>query len=139
MTDPKPVKTRPARRAPPAVGRYSSKVFAALATRTQYADPDLAARWTELVGRDLAALCRPGRLSGGRIGAALEVRAVSAAAAARVQFEAEAMRRRLNGYLGPGRIGHISVVHHAGPHAAAGPLGAALSRFRASVNSKKEG
>ena len=134
-----PVKTRPARRPPPSIGRYSSKIFAELAGRTNYVDPALASRWVELVGPEIAALCRPGRLTGGRIGATLEVFAPSGAAASRAQFEAETMRRRLNEYLGPGRVGRITVLQRAAKAAAepAGPLGAALSRFRASVTQKK--
>ncbi len=139
MSGDAPVKTRPAREPPPAIGRYSSKIFADLAGRTNYVDPALAARWADLVGPEIAALCRPGRLTGGRIGATLEVFARNGATASRAQFEAETIRRRLNDYLGPGRVGRITVLQRAANPAAepSGPLGAALSRFRASVSQKK--
>lgn len=132
------LKTRPARPAPPAIGRYSAKIFADLAGRTRFVDPALAANWTTLVGAEIAALCRPGRLTGGQVGATLELHAPHAAAAARTQFEAEAIRRRLNNYLGPGRIGRITVLHLQGP-APVGESGldGALSRFRASLTGKK--
>lgn len=140
MTGDPPVKTRPARQPPPQIGRYSAKIFAELAGRTNYVDPALASRWAELVGPEIAALCRPGRMTGGRIGATLEVFAPSGAAASRAQFEAETMRRRLNDYLGPGRIGRITVLQRSagdGIAAPSSPLGAALSRFRSSVSQKK--
>lgn len=133
-----PPKTRPARPAPPAIGRYSAKIFADLAGRTRFVDPALAANWTALVGGEIAALCRPGRLTGGRVGATLELHAPSAAAAARAQFEAESIRRRLNDYLGPGRVGRITVLHLQGRASTGGSgLDGALSRFRASLTGNK--
>ncbi|GAB4530137.1 MAG: hypothetical protein Kow00133_18880 [Amphiplicatus sp.] len=137
------IDTRPARPAPPGIGRYAAKVFAGLARETRYADPALAENWPTLAGPELADLCRPGRLTGAR-GGALEVFVPHGAAAARVQFEAEALRRRVNDYLGPGRVGRI-LVRQAGAAAAqagsgsgkAGPLDGALSRFRASVSTNK--
>lgn len=150
----KSVKTRPVRAALPAVSRYSSKVLTGLAQRTKYVDPALAERWRSLVGDELASLARPGRLTGGRTGRTLEVIAQTAAAAARVNFDAETIRRKVNTYLGPDTVGRITVLIRSGGQSTADirdgpdgpsgdttnapspPLGSALSRFRASVTQK---
>ncbi|MBB5518957.1 DUF721 domain-containing protein [Amphiplicatus metriothermophilus] len=142
------LETRPPRPAPPAIGRYAAKVFADLARETRYADPALAERWPTLAGPALADLCRPGKLTGAR-GGTLEVFVPHGAAAARVQFEAEALRRRLNDYLGPDRVGRILVrqagapASRAKPQAAsrsgeASPLDGALARFRASASANEQ-
>lgn len=128
--------TRPARAAPPHLRRYAAGVFADLARRTRFVDPNLIEAWPALVGAEIAGLCRPGRLSGGRAGKTLELIAPNGAAAARVQFEAEAIRRRLNDHLGPGVIGHISVRQSANPAVSDGHLEGALARFKASVRQK---
>lgn len=141
------IDTRPARPAPPAIGRYGAKVFAHLARETRYADPALAENWPTLAGPELADLCRPGRLTGAR-GGALEVFVPHGAAAARVQFEAEALRRRVNEYLGPDRVGRIVVRQAGGPplraksQSATGvggtsPLDGALSRFRGGISANR--
>lgn len=128
-------RTRPARPAPPAIGRYAAKVFADLARQTRYVDPDLAAEWPRIVGRELALLCRPGRLTGGRIGRTLEILAATGAGATKVQFEAEAIRRRMNEVLGPGVVGRV-IVRQTSTLPAGGDgarLKTALSRFRAAI------
>ncbi len=137
-----PVVTRPARSAPPAVGRIAARIFADLARKTRYVDPNLAADWPRIVGPEIAGLCRPGRLTGGRLGRTLEVFAPNGAAAARVQFEAESIRRKVNELLGPGAVGRIA-VRQAGarPNDGVGGersrLETALGRFRSAVSSKK--
>lgn len=136
MTDAKPIRTRPARRAAPPVGRYTAAIFADLAEKTRFADPQLAARWGAIVGPEIAALCRPGRLTGAGAGRTLELVVRDGAAAARVEFEAEAIRRRLNDALGPGMIGRLSVRQKAGAAPSDPRLAAALSRFRAGVKKK---
>jgi hypothetical protein len=120
------------------VGRFTSAIFAGLAQRTKYVDPALASAWERIAGPELASLCRPGRLTGGRIGRTLEVVAPDGAAAARVQFEAEALRRRANDWLGPNAVGRV-LVRQAGARQAHDRLGAILQRFRASVGAKKSG
>ena len=133
MTD-RPV-TRPARKAPPQLNRFAARVFADLAQKTKFVDPNLAANWAAIVGPEIASLCRPGMLSGGRAGRTIELIAPNGAAAARVQFEAEAIRRRLNGHLGPGVVGHVSVRQSAA--CTSDPkLDGALARFRASIRQK---
>lgn len=133
-----PVKTRPARQAPPQVSRFTAPVFAELTRRTQYADPALIARWREIAGEEVAKLCRPGRIGGGRQGATFEVIAADAPAAARLQFEAEGLRRRLNDYLGPSRIGRVIVKVRAAPGGPDSALSAALSRFRQSFAARRK-
>jgi len=128
--------TKPARSPPPHLRRYTAGVFADLARRTRYVDPALIEAWPALVGAEIAGLCRPGRLSGGRTGRTLELIAPNGAAAARVQFEAEAIRRRLNDYLGPGAIGHISLRQSASGQPGEVRLAGALARFRASILEK---
>jgi hypothetical protein len=126
------VETRVARRAPPPVRRFTSEVFAGLARQTRFTDPTLVAQWSNLVGPSIAALCRPGTLSGGRFGRTLELVAPDGAAAARVAFEAEAIRRKVNEVLGPGVVSRIA-VRQAGRIEPDARLSSALARFRQSV------
>lgn len=130
------VVTKPARSAAPHFRRYAAGVFADLARKTKFVDPKLIESWPALVGPEIAALCRPGRLSAGRAGRTLELIAPNGAAAARVQFEVDAIRRRLNHHLGPGAVGHISVRQSASPAPADARLDGALARFRASIRQK---
>jgi hypothetical protein len=107
--DHEPVRTKPARAAPPAVRRPATKVFIDLARRTQFCDPSLVTHWPRIAGPELAPLSRPGRLTGGGVGRTLEVIAPNGPAANRVQFEAEGLRRRVNDFLGPGVVARIAV------------------------------
>lgn len=134
--DPPRVTTRPQRQPPPHLNTFVSGIFADVAAKTRFAEPALIQRWTEIVGAEAAALGRPGRVLGGTRGATLEVIAADSAAAARLHFEAESLRQRLNQFLGPNRIGRIHVRQSGAPEAA--PLDSALSRFRASVGKKPE-
>lgn len=129
-----PVVSNPARRAAPAIGRYANEIFSELARRTRFVDPNLAVDWPRVVGTELAGLCRPGRLSGGRLGRSLEVFAASGAAASRVQFEAETLRRKVNEYLGPGVV--VRIVVRRAAEAADTRLESALGRFRAAVKAR---
>lgn len=128
------VVTRPQRPPPPHLNRYVSSLFADIAARTRFAEPALLERWTEIAGPELAALGRPGRLLGGTRRATLEIIALNGAAAARLQFEAESLRRRVNQFLGPDRVGQITVRQSGTAEAA--PVESALSRFRASFKAR---
>lgn len=140
LGDADPVDTRPARLGPPSAGRRAARIFADLAHKTRYVDPALAGHWPTIVGPEIAGLCRPGRLSGGRIGRTLEVHCRSAAAAARVQFEAETIRRKANGFLGPGAVGRVLVRQAESPAAPADDrLAAALGRFRRNISPDVDG
>jgi hypothetical protein len=141
MSRNEPVRTKPARKAPPPIRRFASAVFIDLARRTKFVDPSLAGAWATIIGAEMAALCRPGRLTGGRTGRTLEVIAPTGAAAARIQIESEAIRRAVNEFLGPGVVGRLLIRQAggrpAGPTDGADPLGSALGRFRASIGAKK--
>lgn len=136
-----PIVSKAVRPAPPAIGRYAARIFSDLARQTRYIDPNLAADWQRLVGPEMASLCRPGRLSGGRLGRTLEVFAANGAAAARVQFEAETIRRKVNEYLGPGAVGRLAVrqAGRAGGDGGESQLETTLGRFRASLKAKNRG
>ncbi len=126
LRDGLPPPTRAARASAPALSRFSADILADLARKTRFVDPELIARWPSLAGPDLARLCRPGRLTGGREGRTLEVIVPHGAAAATVEFSSEMLRRRLNDYFGPGSIARIAVIQ--GPAAPTARGG--LSRFR---------
>lgn len=138
FSDRPPVVTRPARQGPPHLRRYAAGIVAGLARKTKFVDPALGVDWPAIVGAEIAALCRPGKLSGGRFGRTLEVIAPNGAAAARVKFEAASIRRKVNDVLGPGVVGHISVRQSAAIAEADPRLEAVLSRFRASVRRRKD-
>lgn len=103
-----------------------STICADLAVKTRFADPQLLARWRDIAGPELALLGAPGRILGGVRNATLEVIASSGAAAARLDFEQEALRRRVNQFLGPDRIARIVIKHAGEPPASRLSLG----RFR---------
>lgn len=130
------IKTRPQRPPPPHLNKYVSNLFANIASRTKFAEPGLLQRWSDIVGPELASLGRPGRILGGTRGATLELVAQNGAAAARLQFESESIRRRVNQVLGPDRIGQIQLRQAGAPDAA--PVASALSRFRASIAARGE-
>lgn len=139
-----PIKTKPIRRAPPKLARAGASVFSALAKKTKFADPALADHWPSLAGPEISALCRPGRITGDpRAGRTLEIHCPSGAAAAQLQMQLDALKARVNRYLGPGAIDRILVVQGAAqPQAGApskddpSPLGRALASFRAAVANK---
>jgi hypothetical protein len=145
--------TRPVRRAAPKIGRASASVFSRLLKKTSYAEPGLCDHWPDIAGPDIAALCRPGRLTGRSPGRTLEIHAPSGAAAAQLQMQTETLKARVNRYLGPGAVDRITIVQSAvagqfqaeqtqpEPHISgdASPLGTALSSFRAAVSRKNGG
>ncbi len=122
-----PIRTKPARRGPPAIGRFTTAALAQLAQKTRFVDPNLAAEWPTIVGPDLAALARPGRLTGSRVGRTLELFATSGAGATELNQRAGELVERLNARLGPGVVAHIKIVQGGG----VAPDGGGLSRFRA--------
>lgn len=144
-----PRSTRPARSAAPAIARAGASVFADLAKRTKFMDPALAERWPALAGEKIAALARPGRITGRGTGRTLEVSVANGSAAAAVQMEADGLIARLNAYLGPGSIERIAVIQtgqtgrdrapagDAAPET--GELGAALASFRAAISRRDNG
>ncbi|WP_411816281.1 DUF721 domain-containing protein [Hyphococcus sp. DH-69] len=145
--------TRPARSAPPAIGRAGAGIFAQLAQKTKYMDPALAGHWPTLAGPRLASLSRPGRITGaGRVGKTLELHVPNGSAAAEVQMATDELLKRINAYLGPGSVTRIAVLQSGkrvpptrktAPKPAKqedddSPLGSALASFRAAINRRNE-
>ncbi len=114
-------------------------------------DPALAERWPALAGEKVAALCRPGRMTGRAPGKTLELYVANGAAAAAVQMEIDGLIARLNAYLGPGALSRVTVIQTGrdpapAPRQAAlpsaepeTPFGAALASFRAAISRRKDG
>ena len=147
-----PAGTRPVRRAPLKIASAGANVFAALAKKTKFADPELIGHWPTIAGANLAALCRPGRITGMRAagGRSLEVIAPNGAAAAETQMRADDLLTRVNRYLGPGAVARIMVRQsnkrpaRNAPQAESpahdpSPLGEALSSFRSAVARRNTG
>lgn len=138
-------RSKPVRRAPPKAARAGAQVFAALARKTKFAEPTLAENWPSIAGAEIAALCRPGRITGGRTGRTLEVRTPSGAAATALAMHLDDLQTRVNRFLGTGSIARISILQTAGvakppskSNDDASPLGQALASFRAAVSQKNE-
>lgn len=141
------IKTRPARRAPPRLARAGSNVFAELAKKTKFADPELIGHWPTIAGPEIASVCRPGRITGMRTGRTLEVIAANGAAAAEAQMRADELLMKVNRYLGANSVARITILQHnrgVEKHTkqpaqslpepdSASPLGKALSSFRSAV------
>ena len=139
------LKTRRARRAPPSVAKAGSAVFSRLAKKTKYVDPNLADDWLSIAGPEIAALCRPGRITGMPGARTLELHTESSAAALQLQGQTDDLLSRLDGYFGPGVVTRISFRQTAGrrragshtPQAAESVqdsgLQTALSSFRKAV------
>jgi hypothetical protein len=127
LRDLTPPPTQGPRAAPPPLARFAAGLIADLARRTRFMDPEIAGRWTELAGPELSKLCRPGRLTGGPSGRTLEVIVPHGAAAASVEFAAQTLKRRLNGYFGPNAIERIAILQAPALTSDTKPR---LSRFR---------
>jgi hypothetical protein len=125
-----PPRTKAVRPAAPGFAKVSAGVLEGLARQTRFVDPDLIARWPALAGPEIARLCRPGRLTGGREGRTLEVIVPHGAAAASVEFASETLKRRLNDYFGPNAIARIAVIQGPAPKGGPARPGGGLSRFR---------
>jgi hypothetical protein len=135
------IKTKPPRPAAPRLARMTANIFAELAKKTKFIDPSLAQSWPALAGERIAALSRPGRITGQGRDKTLEIHVRDGAAAAEVQMEADALIQRLNAFLGPRAIARLAIRQSARAEPANAtaepsdnsPLGAALASFRAAV------
>ena len=107
------VKTRPVRKAPPAVRGLAKAILGDIARKTRYLDPALAARWPDFAGDELAKISRPGRMTYGEDGKTVEIIVTSGAAATRIQMAAENIKERLNRHLGPNAVARISIRQSA--------------------------
>lgn len=130
-------RTKPVRRAAPGISRAGLDILSRLAQKTRFADPALSEHWTTIVGRELAAQCRPGRITGRAGDGMLEVCAPSGAAAAFVQMQSDLLIDLVNRFAGPGTIRHLRIrqLTPATPEDPA--LGAALASFRAAVKRRE--
>ncbi len=151
--------TKRARRAAPPIRGYAGAWMARLARATRYVDPKLIELWPSLVGEEMASLCRPGRVSGGRRERTLEVFVTNGAAAAAVRFEESRLILKINEYMGVGAVGRLLIrqsggapetsqpalpsdpptQNNAGPSREAPRPSGGLSRFRAPTPSPPRG
>jgi hypothetical protein len=110
-------RTRPARKAPPPVGRTLSPLIKALDERFGQGAGGLKARWREIVGEALARRSEPAKLVKSRTGAGavLEIK-VEGAMATLVQHQSPDILARVNLFLGEGAVARLRIVQ--GPVAA---------------------
>ncbi len=147
-----PTQTKAVRRGPPKIARAGALVLAGLARKTKFVDPALSDNWPSIAGRDIAALCRPGRITGrqggaGKGGRTLEVIAPNGAAATQLQMLVDDLKSRVNRFLGPNSVTHVAIKQANSGAAPAPPaqetvntpLSAALSSFRDAVKRKNGG
>lgn len=117
--------TRPRRSVPPKLARFSGDVLAQLARRTRFVDPALCRDWSEIVGAEIAALCRPGRINGPPGRRKIELIARGGAESTAAQMKSDEILSALRRYLGPGAIDGLTFRRVRDPEET--PL--ALSRF----------
>ena len=122
-------RTRPAGRPPAAAGRALTKTLKTLDDKFGHGVNGLKARWTEIVGANLARRTEPNKLIKPREGgASLELR-VTGASAALIQHQADDILARVNLFLGAGAVARLRIVQ--GPlRGAPGREGAVPARRR---------
>lgn len=144
-------KSRRMRGFEPAAGLLREPIRKAGETRG-FAITRLLTHWPEIAGRDLAALCRPVKVSYGKggLGATLSVLA-SGAAAPLVQMQLPALKERVNACYGYAAIARVTVTQTAatgfaeaqdtftGPSNIAPPSPQALRRARQVVDRITDG
>jgi hypothetical protein len=121
-------RTRPAPGPPPAAGRALRGTLRALDTRFGKGMDGIKARWSEIVGPDLARRTEPTKMVKSRAGAAaaLELR-VEGPSAAIIQHRAGDILDRVNLFLGSGSVDRLRIVQ--------GPLRGAAKRAAAAAAS----
>ncbi len=104
-------RTRPAGRPPPAAGRALTRPLKALEAKFGQGVDGLKARWTEIVGANLARRTEPTKLVKSRAGdgASLEIR-VDGPSATLIQHQASDILARVNLFLGAGAVTRLRVV-----------------------------
>lgn len=112
ITTSKGSRTRPVRKSPPRLKRYTDSVFTSLAKQTRYMEPALASRWQEIVGPEIAAICWPARVLSDGQHRLLEVVVKNGAVATRVNYEAPTILKAVAKVLGPGVVNRILVKQH---------------------------
>jgi hypothetical protein len=104
-----PVKTKPPRPGAPKVARAVSVQVAQLAQKSGALDPEVIRQWPEIVGQELAALCRPASIRRRGKSDALVLRVPSGAAAMRVQFTQKAIIERAARLLRRPQLRHLII------------------------------
>ncbi|MEM9233006.1 MAG: DciA family protein [Pseudomonadota bacterium] len=104
-----PVKTRPVRRAAPAVRRQMLTTLSALARKTGVLDPGGMEHWGESVGPELEKLCRPVRIRKQKNAETLVVSVPNGAAAMRVQYAQAQILARAKTHLGRHQLTRIAI------------------------------
>lgn len=133
---------------PVPVARLLAKVTRPLTGRVSATTARLALDWPQVVGPALAAVTAPERLSGGKGGRVLTIRAVGPVAL-ELQHLAPQLIERINAHLGPGAVARLkflqSVPGFAEPQAPASapprraPDPQALARLDAALADLPEG
>ena len=127
-------RTRPPRRPPPPAGRALRGFLKTMDDRFSQGTDALAARWSEIVGPEVARRTEPVKLVRGRAGgpSSLEIR-VAGPSAAIIQHQAQAILARVNLFLGADAVGKLRIVQGPlrrpqppPPRRRPGPLDAAL-------------
>ncbi len=116
-----------------AIARTLPKITKTALGRRGFAEADLLAAWTSIVGRDIAARCLPRKLDrprSGREGEGVLTLRVEAGCALEIQHLEPQLLERINGYMGFRAVGRLRLLQAPGPAAApvppaAAPLGAA--------------
>jgi hypothetical protein len=123
-------RTRPARKAPPPVGRRLNKLVKQLDERFGQGATGLVARWREICGEPLCRVTEPVKLVTSKRGgpAILEIR-VAGPAAALIQHQSPAILAKVNLFLGEGAVDRLRIVQ--------GPLTAQPQRSAATPRRAK--
>ncbi|WP_051881586.1 DUF721 domain-containing protein [Parvularcula oceani] len=114
-----PFPTKPARRGPPPLSAKLAPQVAQLAAKSGAMDPALARSWPEVVGPELAKLCRPLRLRRQKNAITLEVAVPNGAAAMRVQYAQNQILSRARTQLRQPKLSRLAILQ-AGAKASEG-------------------
>ena len=112
-------RAKPVWRANRSLGQALARALAPILKQAGPAPETLASRWAEIVGERLAKVTTPLRVSKGKSGGVLHLRATSAAAPM-IQHAAEHIMERVNLASGS-KVKSIRIVHTAAPTQVAAP------------------
>lgn len=110
-----PVNTLAVRKAAPALRKPMGTTLAEIAREAGLLDPGVIEHWEEIVGKDLATLCRPVRLKRQRKTETLVVSVPSGAAAMKIQYAEKDILARAATHLGR-RVNKLA-IEQSGPPA----------------------
>ncbi len=129
--DKQPIDTPPRRNWVAPVARDISSTALSAFARAGFSDPALILRWAEIVGPDVARFAQPFRLTEGKLGATLTLRAEPGAAVF-LQHESRALCERINAFLGRPVVAGLRFVQGS---VAASPSRTAIQRPPRAVSS----